>query len=300
MLRTVRLGLISEGTNTWPLYVAQDEGFFAREGLVVEATVTGSSTEQQQKLIEGGFDIGFQQADHVVRAVENGTDLFIFMAHSHAPELTLVGAPDVHRLGDLRGRTIAVDGARTGYALLLRRLLAESGLDPANLTIVEVGGSQQRFDAMKSGAAAATLLNPPFDTNLIENGYSQLVRIADAFPTYPGSVMATRRAWAAAHEEDLLAFIRAYAAAYTWLQDARNHSRAIALLPKRLTIAPRAASAALSEYARRPKPAIVDDGMQQVIDIVWEAEGYSRPKGSSDRYLDLSYMSRALALPAGG
>lgn len=300
MSRTVRLGLISEGTNTWPLYVAQAEGFFAREGLAVEATVTGSSTEQQQKLIEGGFDIGFQQADHVVRAVENGADLFIFMAHSHAPELTLVGAPDVHRLGDLSGRTIAVDGARTGYALLLRRLLTESGLDLANLAIVEVGGSQQRFDAMKSGSAAATLLNPPFDTNLLESGYSQLVRIADAFPTYPGSVMAARRAWASAHEEALVAFIRAYDAAYCWLQDARNHPRAITLLPTRLTIAPRAASEALSEYARRPKPTIVDEGMRQVIDIVWETEGYPRPRGPLDTYLDLSYMSRALALPAGG
>ena len=101
MLRTIRLGLISEGTNTWPLYVAQDAGFFEREGLSVEVTVTGSSIEQQQALIGGRFDIGFQQPDHVVRAVERGADLFVFMAHSHAPDLTLVGAPDIRDPKDL-------------------------------------------------------------------------------------------------------------------------------------------------------------------------------------------------------
>src|SRR5947209_1199571 len=71
----VKLGLISEGTNTWPLYVAQALGLFEREGIEVEATLTGSSVEQQTQLIAGRFDIGFQQADHVVRAVEHGSDL---------------------------------------------------------------------------------------------------------------------------------------------------------------------------------------------------------------------------------
>jgi ABC-type nitrate/sulfonate/bicarbonate transport system substrate-binding protein len=295
MMRTIRLGLISEGTNTWPLYVAQDAGFFEQEGISVEVTVTDSSIEQQQALIAGRFDIGFQQPDHVLRAVERGADLFVFMAHSHAPDLTLVGAPDIRDLKDLGGRTVAVDGARTGYALLLRRLLARSGVDLAGVTFEEIGGSEQRYQAMKSGAVAATLLNPPFDESLLKDGYSRLARLTDAFPTYPGSVMAARRQWVAAHEEAVLAFIRAYESAYGWLQDAANHAAATALLPDRLAIAPRAAAGALSEYAERPKPHIGSEGMQQVVDIVWAAEGYAQPKAAPEKYMDLSYISRALA-----
>jgi ABC-type nitrate/sulfonate/bicarbonate transport system substrate-binding protein len=67
MSSTIRLGLISEGTNTWPLYVAQDEGFLRREGVTFEVTATGSSIEQQDALVEGRFGIGFQQPDHVGR-----------------------------------------------------------------------------------------------------------------------------------------------------------------------------------------------------------------------------------------
>ena len=58
---------------------------------------------------------------------------------------------------------IAVDGARTGYALLLRRLLQQRGLAESDVVFKEIGGSQERFDAMKNGAAAASMLNPPFD-----------------------------------------------------------------------------------------------------------------------------------------
>src|SRR5689334_8578358 len=49
----VRLGLISEGTNTWPLYAAESLGLFDRSGLVVEVTVVGSSVKQQEELIAG-------------------------------------------------------------------------------------------------------------------------------------------------------------------------------------------------------------------------------------------------------
>ena len=283
----IRLGLISEGTNTWPLYAAQALGLFYREGLDVEVTVVGSSVKQQADLISGAYDVGFQQPDHVVRAVEQGSDLFIFAPHGHAAELTLVGTPGLKGLGELRGRTIAVDGARTGYALLLRRLLLENGLQDSDVVFREVGGSQERFDVMKRGEAAASMLNPFFDANLIAAGYANLARMAEAFPTYPGSVMAARRSWARDHEAELAVFVRAFDEAYAWLQKPWNAGQALDMLPERLAIAPKAAAAALERLAQRPRPVLSEDGMRQVIDTVWEAEGYRQPKSAPSKYMAL-------------
>src|SRR5688572_11848268 len=166
-LHKLRLALISDGIHSWPLYVAQSTQLFARAGLDVEITVTGSSVQHLEQLTRGRFDIGFQQSDHVVRGVERGCDLFAFMAQAHAPELTLVAAADIHAFADLEGRDIAVDGARTGYALLLRKLLADHGLQEGDYKLREVGGSQERFDALTSGTACASLLNSPFDRCLL-------------------------------------------------------------------------------------------------------------------------------------
>ena len=90
--QTIRLAVISEGTSSWPLYVAEARGFFARAGVAVEMTITGSSVKQLEQLVSGGYDIGFQQSDHVVRAVESGGDLFAFMAFAHAPELLIISS----------------------------------------------------------------------------------------------------------------------------------------------------------------------------------------------------------------
>ena len=298
MSRLVKLGLISEGTNTWPLYAAQALQLFERQGIDVKVTLTGSSVEQQEALIGGGFDIGFQQSDHVVRAVERGADLFVFMPHGHAPELTLVAAPEIRAIGDLRGRTIAVDGARTGYALLLRRLLKEEHLADTDIVFGEFGGSRERYDALKSGAAVASLLNAPFDAQLLANGYTLLANMSERFPTYPGPVMASRRSWARDHEQDLLAFIRAYDSAYEWLLDPAHAEEALRALPAQLKVARPAALAALKSFTQRPRPTISAAGLREVIDIVWQAEGYTQAKGAPEKYMDLSYMQRALPAQA--
>jgi len=289
----VRLAVISEGVNTWPLYVALGRKLFEQAGVAVKVTLTGSSTRQLEQLRSGGYDIGFQQSDHVVRAVETGSDLCIVMAQGHAPELSLVVAPGINDFSGLRGRDIAVDGTNSGYALVLRKLLGEHGLQKNDYRFVEFGGSQERFDALKNGKAVASWLNPPFDRNLLAAGFGSLGSTTQFFPTYPGSIAAARRVWAAEHADCLVAFIRAFRGACHWLKDSANKAAAIALLPERLKVSPELASRAFDAFVKKPLPTIDEAGLQQVIDVYWDAEGLQAPKGAPSKYMDLSHQQRA-------
>jgi NitT/TauT family transport system substrate-binding protein len=295
-LPKVRLAIISEGINTWPLYVAEAGNLFPQHGVDVETTLTRSSANQLDALKSGAFDIGFQQCDHVVRAVEQGSDLFMFMALAHAPELTLVVAPGIRTFADLSGKAIAVDGARSGYALLLRKLLAEKGLSQDAYHFSEIGGSRERHDAVRDGKAAASLLNPPFDRSLIAAGCGSLGTTARYFPTYTGSIAAARRSWGKTNGEAIVRFIRAMNSAFTWLRDRGNKDNAVRILRSRLELDPAAASEAFDHFAERPWPEIRKEGLRQVIDVVWEAEGLPAPKGEPEKYMDLSYLERARAV----
>ena len=290
----LRLATISEGLLSWPLYVAQAKNLFERAGVTVEVTLTASSAKQLEQLIKGGYDIGFQQSDHVVRGVESGSDLFIFMAISPPPELSLVVAAGIASFDGLKGKVIAVDGARSGYALLLRKLLADHGLRDGDYIFREFGGSKERYEALRDGAAFASFLNPPFDRMLFAAGFGSLGALKDFFPTYPGSIAAARRSWASANEPRLVAFIRAMTAAYAWLGDNRNEQEATAILQARLGIEPAAATRAYAEFAAQPRPAVVPEALRQVIDIVWDAEGLKGPHGAPDKYIDLSYLHNAV------
>lgn len=289
----VRAALISEGFMTWPLYVAQERGIFAAHGLDVSMTVTGSSVKQLEALQAGAYEVGFQLPDHVVRAVERGGDLFIFMAQAEAPDVSLVARQEFTQIASLRGHPVAVDGAGSGYALLLRRLLAAQGLSSADCPLLEIGGVKERAEALVQGRAAASLLNPPFDRRLLAQGYVRLASTRKAFPSYPGPIAAARRAWARAQDETLVAFIRAYREACRWLATPLNASDAAGIACARLQTDRAAAEQAVAKLANQPPPLITPAGLGEVIDVVWQADGFAPPLGEPARYMDLSYLERA-------
>lgn len=277
----------------WPLYVAHARRFFERAGLDLHTTLTGASGRQLEALVRGDFEIGLQQADHVVRAVEQGSDLFIFMANAPQPDLNLVVAPGIRSFDDLRGRTVAVDGARSGYALLQNRLLGQKGLNEGDYAIVEAGGVKARHDALLAGKAVAAWLNPPYDEWLVANGFGTLGSMAGFFPGYPGSIAAARRSWARANPELLVAFIRAFIAAYAWMLEARNRQEAEEIAMTRLGTDPKQTAAAYVAFTSKPRADVTVEALQKVIDAVWDAEHYTQPKGKPEKYMDLSYLARA-------
>ncbi len=289
----IKLALISEGVNTWPVYVAQSLGFWRQAGTEVEVTVTGSSIRQLDALKSGAFDIGFQQVDHVVRGVEQGADLFMFMGQSHAPALSLMVAPEINHIVDLKGKAIVVDDERTGYSLLLKKLFAEHGLRESDTHFKNVGGSEERYQAMKNGEGAACFINAPFDRNLITSKLKRLGTSNEYFPQYPGPIAAARRAWAREYKADLIAFIRGFCRAYAWLQDAAHQDAAVRLLPAHLDMPADLALRSLKRVYSQPLPQLTEAGVSQALDLVWAAEKYTAPKSAPAKYMDLSFLREA-------
>jgi ABC-type nitrate/sulfonate/bicarbonate transport system substrate-binding protein len=268
----LRLAYISGGFPVWALFVAQSQGLFEAHGVQCNITHTGSSTVQMQGLREGRFDIGCQLPDHVVRAGLNGTPLCVLAAQSHAPDVALVASSIIRSLAELKGHRIAVDGARSGYALLLVQLLSSMGLGSNDYQLVEVGDSQQRVQAMRSGEFMASFINPPLDKALVNDGFVRLTTTRQAFPNYPGPVVAARREWADAHPELAKGFQSAWTAAWQWLMNPLNESQAIEIALKHLGAEAPAAQNALQNLHRQGVPHISEEGMAQVIDLVWRSE----------------------------
>src|SRR5207253_11463339 len=62
--------IVFPGGFNWPLWIAQDKGFFADNGLEVNITPTPGSVFQMQNLASGKFDIAFTNYDNVVAYME--------------------------------------------------------------------------------------------------------------------------------------------------------------------------------------------------------------------------------------
>jgi len=118
------------GGFNWGIYVAQERGLFEKNGIRVTVQATPGSVAQMTGLSEGKFDIAMTAVDNIVAYVEGQgeapigpqPEFFAFMG-SDTGFLSLVTAPDVKTIADLKGRTLSVDALTTGYAFVLFDIL---------------------------------------------------------------------------------------------------------------------------------------------------------------------------------
>ena len=235
-LATINVIAFAGGVNL-PSWVAERQGFFARHGVAVKLTFTPSSTFLMSNLIDGKFDVGVFGIDNQV-AYQEGRgegkftatpDLVAFMG-LNSGLLHLIAAPDVKTVADLRGKQLAVDALTTGFAFVLREMIARAGLTDADVTYVRTGGGPQRLQALIEGKQAAALLNTPFDLQAVERGFTRLGSASQMLGRYQGHAVVAQRGWIANNETAVIGMMRAYRDAMEWLFEPKNREIAEALL----------------------------------------------------------------------
>ncbi len=285
--------------------MAEKQGFFSRRSLDIKLHLTTSSMEQLSGLIKGQWEIGLTGFDNVVAyqegqgeaEIDRDPDLFVFMGGDDA-FLRLVVQGDIKSYADLKGKTLTVDAMTTGFAFVLRTLLALNGIKDSDVNFERAGGVMQRWEALKSGQHAGTLLLTPFDLLAEKVGLRVLQAASSVFPHYQGIVGAARRGWAKENPEVLKRFIRAYLDALAWLFEPANKQSAAAILAEKVpNMTPEVAAATceifLGKNGFEPQAQIDLAGIRQVLELRSE---YGQPKkqlSDPQKYLDLSFYEAA-------
>jgi ABC-type nitrate/sulfonate/bicarbonate transport system substrate-binding protein len=305
--RVLKVTVFPGGFNL-PLWTGIARGYFGAQGLDVDVHYTTNSVEQLTGLIRGDWDLGLTGFDNIVAyqegqgeaEIDREPDLFAFMGGDSA-FLRLVVQPDIRSYADLKGKTLSVDALTTGFAFVLRKMLALNGIAEDDIQFERAGGVLQRFEALKAGRHAGTLLLTPFELIGQKAGLRLLQSASDLMPHYQGVVGATRRRWASENRAALVGFIRGYLDALAWLFDRTNRSQAAALLVEKVPNMSAELAAAtcnvLLADARGfdPKARIDRAGIATVLELRSE---YGRPQKSlsdPDKYVELSCYNAALA-----
>ena len=301
-LLSLRVNVFAGGFN-WPIFAGHEKGFFAREGIAIELQATSGSVAQMTDFAAGNFEIAMTAFDNVVAYVEGQgeaaigaqPEFFAFLGSDNS-FLRLVGQPDVLSMKDLRGRSVSVDAATTGYAFALFDMLDRAGLAAEDYAVVKVGGMSKRFDDLCRGGNAATLLSAPYDLLAQQKG----LRVLAPFDMpYQGNVGAAKRGWAKDHSELVVAYIRGYLAALRWLCEPANKGEACAILER--NVSGMTADLALASYSVLLDPQhgffrdglIRDEGVRTVLRLRSRYAAERRSLTDASKYLDLSYLELA-------
>jgi NitT/TauT family transport system substrate-binding protein len=146
-----------------PLWVAHDQGLFAKHGADVKLAYIQGNRVMLSALTAGEIQFYQGGAEGLIRLVSGGGDgVFIATQYNVVGHYVLLTDPSITKLEDLRGKRIAIDPTSPTYGYMLKAL-ETVGVRKDEVQFVQFGsaGQPERVAAVLRKQASATILTAP-------------------------------------------------------------------------------------------------------------------------------------------
>lgn len=252
--RKVSVGVPVLDVTMSPFFIAQERGYFQKEGLEVDLVLMRGGVSNQA-LIAGGVDFSAVPTAGLQAALQ-GAPLKVIFAAFNRPMFWLYSRPEIRSVKDLVNKKVAVSSLGAAGDAALRELFKKNGLDEnRDVAILAIGTTATRLSALATGSVDAAMMTFPHNLTAGESGFRELVSFLNSdIVQLQGSVVA--RDQVLQSDPGLVEkFIRATVRGF--LFHTANRSGSIAVLKKSLKI-PDDAAARIYDLI---KPAITPDGV---------------------------------------
>ena len=208
--------------------VAEVKGFFRDEGLENETIVIPGSTAIAA-LVSGEVDYSGAGGSGM-RAAVRGAPIKAIMFQTEKVTWYLLGAPEVQKISDLKGKRIAVGTIGDTQDTLITLLAEKHGVGARELTRVAMPSRNAftTFLSLKSGAVQAAVVNGDEAILGESEGLRTLAFIGDLFP-YPFQGFLATDKKIAERPGEIRRWLRAMMRALVYIREKPEESADIAL-----------------------------------------------------------------------
>ena len=296
-LTTINYSNIVLTASTWPFLIAEQEGFFQREGIDFKRVIGGNTTATTQALVAGSTDIAQMNLVNVLAANSAGADLIVIGGDSTVPIYTLIVHSSIKSYADLKGKRLAVTGPTDPLNYILARMLAANGLAPSDYEMIGLGGAPQRLAAVQNRGVVGALINQPSDFIALASGFSSLGLSTDYVDNFQYTITGARRDWAQKNRPLVVRFLRAYVKACEFFYDPKNKEAAVHALADRTKAEKDEAEKTYALYMKTQKTIPRDGGIDvqgaRKVAENWKDFGLQKTPPPVDSVIDLSYLAEA-------
>jgi NitT/TauT family transport system substrate-binding protein len=183
----VRIAYSSTDTLNSLWTVADDAGFYKKQGLDAEVVYIGSTTVGVAAIVSQDVQVGNAAGSGVANAVVRGADTVSVACFINVLAYELVVLDSVKSPEDLKGKSIGISRFGSVSDVAARELLKGLGLRPMeDVKILQVGGASERAAGFSRGVIAG-FPSPPGNVNLIPGGlpHRVLADMSDLPKPYP-------------------------------------------------------------------------------------------------------------------
>jgi NitT/TauT family transport system substrate-binding protein len=288
-LTTVRIAFNGFG-GVAPLYLGNDAGIFKQQGLNLEMVFIPGGSLSLQALIGRSLDLLLTGGPPVANAYLQGAKIKIIGGVTNLLPYTFVVATGLRTAEQVKGKKIGISrfGSNTDY--VVRLALEQLGLSAAQVQIIQVGGSQARLVALKSGAIQATVLSPEEAMVAQKMGFSVLLDFIEKGIEFPHVNVVARDDYLETQAQTVRTFMRTYVESVRYYKTHRGE--AIKKIMELSKLPERQMAETVYEGSLRATP---DDGKPTVkgMEVVLDSLAKENPKAKSltvQQLLDLKFL----------
>ena len=283
------VGLSSVNVAFLPIYATEAKGFFKDEGLDVLLVLFNAGATNLQALIGGDIQIMGSAFVETIGGRAAGVDVKNFWGVCNIMPFQLYSQPDFKSMKQAKGKRFAISRFGSLTDFLTRATLRHFGVDPKDVTILQIGSTPARFAALSAKAVDASVVWFPVTEIAKTQGYNKLLDLKEIFPEWPYETFAARESYLGKERDQVTKFIRAYQKGVRYTLD--NKSDAVKIMGKYVKLDPAYAPAGYDEY--RDSFPLNGQIAEKVIPTVIEEEfqtGRIKKKVTVEDMVDRSFI----------
>lgn len=189
-VEAVRVGIPGKLVDFAPFFVGIKTGIYRSEGLEPQFIVMRSGIIFPA-LLSGELDYTtlYQSA---IRSAISGLPVRVIATLMTKQTFFLFSQREIRRVQDLKGKRIAISNFASSTDTSARAALKHHGLEAMrDATLIAMGDTGVRFQALLSGAIEAAILTPPYTVMAEKKGLNNLVWLGDILGDVPSNGLST-------------------------------------------------------------------------------------------------------------
>ncbi|HEY1373612.1 MAG TPA: ABC transporter substrate-binding protein [Candidatus Binatia bacterium] len=288
----VRIAVGTASVASLPTWVAQDGGYFAREGIQSELIYIRGGPQTLSALVGGDVPFAQVYSQPVLAARITGADTVIVAGLINTPLFSIVTTKDIGRPEDLRGKKIGISTFGSATDLAARLALKKWGLKPeTEVTILQMRGVPEILPAMVSGAIHGGVLSPPTNMMAVKAGFRELAYLPQAGISFQHTTLTTTRRYLGKNRAIALKVLSAYKAAIERIKsDKAFASKTLAkyMLTNDSEVLDYSYNVSAPLFKPLPYPTL--EGIRATLDFIAEREPKARQAEPKD-FVDISLLA---------
>jgi len=175
----LHVGYSAQAGSPAPIWITKEAGIFKKHGLDVELLFIPGGPTAAAALLSGEVPVTVVGGPAVVSSNLAGSDLVMIAGIVNTFAFQIVTVKPITSYQQLKGKRLGVNRFGASPDVAARFALKHMGIDPKEITILQLGEQSTRLTAMMAGQLEAAVFLPPITTMAQKQGMNVLLDLAE-------------------------------------------------------------------------------------------------------------------------